>query len=71
MSEHEEKYEPVKKVVDEIEMCCGWKRCPRVRVYEDGSVDMTDDDQRIEFNPDQARGLLDMLKKSIASSSGS
>lgn len=35
------------KTVHEEEMCCGHKRCPKVRLFEDGSAELTDDDSAI------------------------
>jgi hypothetical protein len=32
------------KVIHEETMCCGRQRCPTVRVLEDGSVEISDDD---------------------------
>jgi hypothetical protein len=58
-------YKPIKNVVAEENFCCGFKRCPVIRVYEDGSVDTTDGDQRIEYTPEQAKRLLVMLQKQI------
>jgi hypothetical protein len=56
-------YNPTKNIVEEATICCGHKRCPHVALYEDGSVIITDDDQRIEFDPAQARVLLAMLDR--------
>ncbi len=63
--EPSDNYQPVKNVVAEENFCCGFKRCPVVRVYEDGSVDMTDDGQRIEYTPDQAQRLLCLLQAKL------
>lgn len=52
----------VVKVVDMANMCCGRRRCPIVTKYEDGSLLVEDDGKRIEFTPEQAHVLLDMLK---------
>lgn len=35
------------KTIHEEEMCCGQKKCPVVRIFEDGSVELTDDDPSI------------------------
>ncbi len=35
------------KVVHEEKMCCGGKRCPTIKIFEDGSVELTDDDTEI------------------------
>jgi len=33
--------------VHEEEMCCGYRKCPTVKIFEDGSVELTDDDPEI------------------------
>jgi len=32
------------KMVHQETMCCGSKRCPAIKVFEDGSVELRDDD---------------------------
>jgi hypothetical protein len=32
------------KTVHEETMCCGYKRCPAVKIFDDGSAELTDDD---------------------------
>ena len=55
------------KVVHEEQMCCGYKKCPNVRVFEDGSVELTDDDTEIgsigtiKLRPEAAARLLELL----------
>lgn len=55
------------KIVHEETMCCGYKRCPVVRVFEDGSVELTDDDAEIgsvgtiKLRPEAAARLLELL----------
>jgi hypothetical protein len=56
-------YTPVKKVVAEENFCCGYKRCPVVKIYEDGSALMEDDGNRIEFTPEQLMRLRELLTK--------
>ena len=58
-------YKPTKAVVAEDTMCCGAKRCANVQVFEDGSVHMDDEGQKIDFNPEQAKMLLGFLKKNL------
>lgn len=58
-------YTPVKKVVAEENFCCGFKRCPVIKVYEDGSMETVDGDQRIEYTPDQAQRLLALLQSKL------
>lgn len=31
-------------VIHEETMCCGYKRCPTVTVFDDGSMEIADDD---------------------------
>jgi hypothetical protein len=44
-------------LVTEETICCGYKRCPVVREYDDGSIVIEDEGRAIEFNPDQAARL--------------
>jgi len=32
------------KLIHQETMCCGYKRCPTVKVFEDGSIEIADDD---------------------------
>lgn len=56
------------KVVHEETMCCGYKRCPTVRVFEDGSAELTDDDPEvgsvgtIKLRPEVADRLVEVLR---------
>jgi len=55
-------YKPTKAVEAEETLCCGYKRCPTVKVYEDGSVTLDEDDgSHIELQPHQADRLQEML----------
>jgi hypothetical protein len=55
------------KIVHEETLCCGYKRCPVVRVLGDGSVELTDDDAEIgsvgtiKLRPEAAARLLELL----------
>ena len=57
------------KVVHEETMCCGFKKCPTVRVYSDGSVELTDNDAEIgsvgtiKLRPEVAERLGSLLSK--------
>lgn len=44
------------ELVAEDNMCCGHKRCPVARIFDDGSVVLEDDDTgaRISLDPEQA-----------------
>ena len=32
------------KLVHEETMCCGYQKCPDVKIFDDGSVELRDDD---------------------------
>jgi len=57
------------QVVREETMCCGYKKCPRVRQFDDGSVELSDDDAEggsigtIRLKPEQARRLAELLRE--------
>lgn len=36
------------EIVHEETLCCGSRRCPTVRIFEDGSAVIADDDPEIE-----------------------
>lgn len=54
------------KVIHEETMCCGGRRCPTVRVFEDGSVELTDNDAEagsvgtIKLRPEQVDRLVEL-----------
>jgi hypothetical protein len=56
------------KLVHEEEMCCGFKKCPTVKIFDDGSVELTDDDAEggstgtIKMKPAVAERLVELLK---------
>ena len=35
------------KLIHQETMCCGYKRCPTVTVFDDGSMTISDDDSEI------------------------
>lgn len=57
------------KIREETLPCCGYKRCPRVEVFDDGSAVLTDDDAEtgsvgtIKLRPEAAARLVELLKK--------
>lgn len=57
------------KVVHQETMCCGYKRCPTVKVFEDGSMELTDNDAEngsagtIKLAPEQVERLVELAKK--------
>jgi hypothetical protein len=48
-------------------ICCGYRRCPSVRVFDDGSAELTDDDTEagsvgtIKLRPEAAARLSELL----------
>jgi len=55
------------KLVHQETMCCGYKRCPTVKVFEDGSVELSDDDTElgsvgtVKLRPEAAARLVEVL----------
>ena len=54
------------KMIHEETMCCGGRRCPTVRIFEDGSIELTDDDTEtgsigiIKLRPEQLDRLVEL-----------
>lgn len=50
-------------------MCCGYKKCPVVRVFSDGSAELSDDDPEsgsvgtVKLRPEAARRLAELLAR--------
>lgn len=50
-------------------MCCGWKRCPVVKIFEDGSIELSDNDAEagsvgtIKLRPEAAQRLVELVGK--------
>jgi hypothetical protein len=50
-------------------MCCNYKRCPRVEIFDDGSIELSDDDTEfgsvgtIKIRPEAVALLEELLKK--------
>jgi hypothetical protein len=57
-----------KKVHEERLPCCGFRRCPAVEVFDDGSAVLTDDDTEngsvgtIKLRPEQFARLVELGK---------
>lgn len=57
------------KMTHEEEMCCGYKKCPTVKIFDDGSVELTDNDSEsgsvgtIKLRPKVAARLVELLSK--------
>ncbi len=58
-----------KRVHEERLPCCGYRRCPTVEIFDDGSVILTDDDTdggsvgTIKLKPEQFARLMELGKK--------
>lgn len=54
------------KLIHQETMCCGYKRCPQVKVFDDGSVELSDNDEeqgsvgRIKLYPEQIDRLIEL-----------
>jgi hypothetical protein len=57
------------EVIHEEEMCCGYKKCPTVKLLDDGSAILTDDDidggsvGTIKLRPEQVARLSELFGK--------
>lgn len=57
-----------RKVHEEVLMCCGYKRCPTMRVFEDGSIELSDDDTgggsvgTIKLRPEATARLVEIMQ---------
>jgi hypothetical protein len=57
------------KVHEETLQCCNYRRCPVVKVFDDGSVEISDDDAElgsvgtIKIRPEAADRLLELLSE--------
>lgn len=57
------------KIVHQETMCCGYRKCPTVSVFEDGSMEIADNDQEkgsvgtIKLEPEQVARLVELAHK--------
>jgi hypothetical protein len=57
------------KTIHEETMCCGYRRCPTVKIFDDGSVELTDDDAEagsvgtIKLRPESAKRLAELIQQ--------
>lgn len=57
------------KLIHQETMCCGRKRCPQVKVFDDRSVEISDDDEEIgsigivKLRPEAADRLAELLAR--------
>jgi hypothetical protein len=55
------------KMIHQETMCCGYRKCPTVKVFDDGSVELSDDDAEIgsvgtiKIRPEAAARLIEVL----------
>lgn len=55
------------KLIHQETMCCGYKKCPTLKIFEDGSAEISDDDQglgsvgTIKLRPEAAQLLVERL----------
>jgi hypothetical protein len=55
------------KMIHQETMCCGYKKCPSIKVFDDGSVELSDDDSEIgsvgtiKIRPEAAERLVELL----------
>ena len=55
------------KLIHQETMCCGYKRCPVVEIFDDGSVTLSDDDSEagsvgtIKLRPEVTDRLVALL----------
>lgn len=53
-------------VVHEETMCCGYKKCPKIKIFEDGSIELSDDDPEtgsvgvIKLRPESVVRLIEI-----------
>jgi hypothetical protein len=56
------------KLVHQETMCCGYKKCPTVKVFEDGSIEISDDDAEqgsvgtIKLKPEAVARLSKLIR---------
>jgi len=57
------------RTIHEETMCCGYKRCPTIKIFEDGSIELSDDDAEIgstgtiKLRPEAVARLVELAGK--------
>ena len=57
----------IPSLIHEETFCCGYSKCPSVKLFDDGSVELTDDDAEagsagtIKLRPEAAERLVRLL----------
>lgn len=55
------------KVIHEELMCCGYKKCPTIKMFDDGSLEISDDDIElgstgtVKLRPEATARLIELL----------
>ena len=55
------------KLIHQETMCCGYRKCPTVKVFDDGSVELSDNDAElgsvgtVKLRPEAAARLIEVL----------
>ncbi len=55
------------KLILQETLCCGYRKCPGVEIFDDGSITLSDDDAEagsvgtIKIRPEAADRLLELL----------
>jgi hypothetical protein len=58
---------PMPRVIHQETMCCGYRRCPEIKIFDDGSVELSDDDVEkgsigtIKLTPEAATRLIELI----------
>lgn len=58
------------KLIHQETMCCGYKRCPAVKVFDDGSIEISDNDTAIgsvgtiKIRPEAVARLVELMSAS-------
>ena len=57
----------MRKIVHKETLCCGFKKCPTIRILDDGSLELTDNDPEagsvgtIKLRPEAVERLSELL----------
>ena len=57
------------KLIHQETMCCGFRRCVAVKLFDDGSIELSDDDVEqgsvgtIKLKPEVARRLAELVSE--------
>ncbi len=54
------------KVIHQETMCCGHRKCPTVKIFDDGSMELSDNDTGappVKLSPEQVARLVELAKK--------